>query len=203
VADRPGLGHTPGVTTAPGPAPTLLSLAARQLSALGDPRRLALLAAVLRLAQDPGGPPTLAAVAAAQEDDPRSVARQVAALASAGLVRMDGHRVVPAVGALAETSTRLLSAVPVVALLAEEPDLARFFDHGRLPRVPLLNRVEERGRLAALLVRLLPAGRSMTEPEVGAVLREVMDDVPALRRFLVEEGRLTRDGAQDYRRVDP
>jgi hypothetical protein len=37
---------------------------------------------------------------------------------------------------------------------------------------------------------------------VNTVLSGVMDDVAALRRFLVEEGRLTRRGASDYRRVD-
>lgn len=103
--------------------------------------------------------------------------------------------------ALADTADSLTGALPVVALLTEEPDLARFFVHGRLPRLPVLSRVEERQRLADLLVRLLPADRSLAEPQVNAVLGEVMDDVAALRGFLVEERRVTRRGAEDYRRV--
>lgn len=56
--------------------------------------------------------------------------------------------------------------------------------------------------VTALLVRLLPADRSLTEPEVNTALADVADDVAAVRRFLVEEGRLTRDAGRDYRRVD-
>ena len=62
--------------------------------------------------------------------------------------------------------------------------------------------VASRERVAGLVVRLLPRDQSLSEATVDAVLAEVMDDVAALRRFLVEEGRLTRRGAEDYRRVD-
>jgi hypothetical protein len=177
-----------------------LSRAAQQLAALAHPDRMDVIGAVLRLEQ--AGTCSLAALAADQRTDVRAVARHVAVLEAAGLVRVHEHRVLPLTHVLGETSEALLAGVPVVALLREEPDLERFFSFGRLTRVPLLSRVDERRRLAGLVVRLLPADRSLTEAEVNRVLAGVMDDVAALRRFLVEEGRLTRRGSQDYRRVD-
>ena len=107
----------------------------------------------------------------------------------------------PRLQALEQTAADLLAALPVTALLAQDPSLGRLFRHGRLTGLPVLARVEERARLADLLVRLLPPDRSLTEPEVNAALAEVADDVAAVRRFLVEEGRLTREAGRDYRRV--
>jgi len=177
----------------------LLSRTAAQLVALADPDRLDLLATVLRRERD-GEDCSLGALAGATGTPVRLLARQVGALEAAGLLGTTGLCVSAHLPELRGTATALLDTLPVVALLAEEPDLARFFVHGRLPRLPVLNRAEERRWLAALLVRLLP-DRVLTEREVGAVLAEVTDDVAALRRFLVEEGRLTRRGAEDYRVV--
>ena len=188
----------------PEPAPplsaALLSRVAGQLAALAHPDRLTLLAAVVRRGRA-GLDCSLSELAADQGCDTRALVRHAVALESAGLVQREGHRLTATLDALGAGADALTSALPVVTLLTEEPDLARFFVQGRLPRLPVLTRVEERQRLAGLVVRLLPEDRSLTEPEVNAMLGEVMDDVAALRRFLVEEGRLTRRGAEDYRRV--
>jgi hypothetical protein len=91
------------------------------------------------------------------------------------------------------------ASFPVTALLAGEPDLGRFFGHGRLvtmPEKPVLKR-----RIAELLVRLLPADRVLAEAEVNAALRPVHDDVASLRRLMVDLGLVTRNGSSDYRRV--
>jgi hypothetical protein len=186
--------------TAPDLTAALLSRAAQQLAALAHPDRMDVIGAVLRLEQ--AGICSLAALAADQRTDVRAVTRHVAVLEAAGLVRIHEHRVLPLTHVLGETSEALLAGVPVVALLREEPELQRFFSFGRLTQIPLVHRVDDRRRIAGLVVRLLPAGRSLTEAEVNTVLRGVTDDVAALRRFLVEEGRLTRRAGQDYRRVD-
>ena len=185
----------------PTPPAALLCRAAQQLSALADPQRAALLSGALRLASSTQGC-TVAALAADQGTDLRTAARHLAALEAAGLVSVREHHVRPRLEALEQTAADLLAALPVTALLAQDRALGRLFRHGRLTGLPVLARVEERARLAALLVRLLPPDRSLTEPEVNAALAEVADDVAAVRRFLVEEGRLTRDAGRDYRRVD-
>jgi hypothetical protein len=186
--------------TAPDLTAALLSRAAQQLAALAHPDRMDVIGAVLRLEQ--AGTCSLAALAADQRTDVRAVTRHVTVLEAAGLVRIHEHRVLPLTHVLRETAEALLAGVPMVALLREEPDLERFFSFGRLTQIPVLDRADERRRLAALVVRLLPAGGRLSEAEVNALLRPVMDDVAALRRFLVEEGRLTRRAGQDYRRVD-
>ena len=185
----------------PAPSAALLCRAAQQLSTLADLQRTALLGAVLRLA---GAGPGCAVTALADDlgSDLRTTTRHLAALEAAGLVAVREHRVRPRLEALEETAADLLAALPVTALLAQDPSLDRLFRHGRLTGLPVLARVEERARLADLLVRLLPAGRPLAETEVNDVLATVADDVAAVRRFLVEEGRLTRGAGRDYRRVD-
>ncbi|SDS07286.1 hypothetical protein SAMN04488543_1013 [Friedmanniella luteola] len=184
------------------PSATLLSRAAQQLAVLADRQRAALLGGVLRL-EEPTQGCTVPALAADQGTDLRTTARHLAALEAAGLVTVAAHRVRPRVQVLEETAGALLAALPVTALLAADPALGRLFRHGRLTGLPVLARVDERERLAALLVQLLPADRALTEGEVNAALAEVTDDVASVRRFLVEENRLTRSAGRDYRRVTP
>ena len=185
---------------APAPTATLLSRAARQLAALADRERAAVLGSALRLEETTQGC-TVAALAADRASDLRTTGRHLATLEAAGLVAVAEHRVLPRVEVLQATVEALLAALPVSALLADDPALGRLFRHGRLTGLPVLARVEERGRLADLLVRLLPADRLLTEAEVNLALADVADDVASVRRFLVEEGRLTRGAGRDYRRV--
>ncbi|MFE1360837.1 DUF2087 domain-containing protein [Streptomyces harbinensis] len=80
-------------------------------------------------------------------------------------------------------------------------DVTALFNGGRLIAIP--RRSARRGQLLAYLAdTLFEPGRSYREPEVNAALRTVHDDAPALRRYLVESGLLTRtrDGAS-YRRA--
>ncbi|NED95040.1 DUF2087 domain-containing protein [Phytoactinopolyspora alkaliphila] len=100
---------------------------------------------------------------------------------------------------LSTAADGLLAGLPVTRLLAEEPDLLRFFANGRLTTLPLDRGTRE--RVAGVLVRLIPAGRVLSEAEVNQMLNEVYDDHATLRRLMVDSGLLTRAGSADYRRV--
>ncbi|MGW6389593.1 DUF2087 domain-containing protein [Streptomyces sp. NPDC055103] len=75
-----------------------------------------------------------------------------------------------------------------------------FSADGRLKAIPRKPARRE-ALLAHLAATLFDADRSYREPEVNEALRTVHEDFPALRRYLVIGGFLTRtkDGA-DYRR---
>ncbi|WP_369381865.1 DUF2087 domain-containing protein [Streptomyces sp. cg36] len=79
--------------------------------------------------------------------------------------------------------------------------VSALFSHGRLTAIP-----RKAARREQLLVHLkdtlFEPGRSYSEPEVNEALRTVHDDYPALRRYLVTAGLLTRtrDGGS-YRRA--
>jgi hypothetical protein len=49
-----------------------------------------------------------------------------------------------------------------------------------------------------VLAERFAEGRDYTEKEVGAVLAEVVDDVAAFRRYLVDHGLLERDNVGRY-----
>ncbi|MFC5800742.1 DUF2087 domain-containing protein [Streptomyces formicae] len=75
------------------------------------------------------------------------------------------------------------------------------FSRGRLTAIP--RKAARREQLLAHLTETLFApGRAYTEREVNDAIRTVHDDCSALRRYLVEGGRLarTKDGSA-YRRV--
>ncbi|MFK8910638.1 DUF2087 domain-containing protein [Streptomyces sp. YS-3] len=75
--------------------------------------------------------------------------------------------------------------------------VAALFSHGRLTAIP-----RKAARREQLLVHLketlFEAGRQYTEREVNEALLTVHDDFPALRRYLITAGLLTRtrDGAR-------
>lgn len=75
------------------------------------------------------------------------------------------------------------------------------FSRGRLTAIPR-KAVRREQLLAHLADTLFDPGRSYSEPEVNEALNRVHDDHSALRRYLVESGRLTRarDGSS-YRRA--
>lgn len=82
----------------------------------------------------------------------------------------------------------------------ETSDVADLFSHGRLIAVPR-RRARREQVLRHLAVTLFDPDRAYAEPEVNDALRTVHDDFPALRRYLVENGHLTRtpDGGVYYR----
>lgn len=80
-----------------------------------------------------------------------------------------------------------------------DPDgvLDRFLAGGRIAVMP----TKRRKRLVVLdwVAQRFEPGRTYTEPEVDALLKQVYDDHAALRRYLVEEDLMSRDGGV-YRR---
>ncbi|NJP68522.1 DUF2087 domain-containing protein [Streptomyces spiramenti] len=82
--------------------------------------------------------------------------------------------------------------------------MTRLFVSGRLVAIP--RRAARREQLLEHLARtLFEPGRSYTEPEVNEALCAVHEDFSALRRHLVESGRLTRtrDGGSYRRAASP
>lgn len=75
--------------------------------------------------------------------------------------------------------------------------VARFVQDGRLVIMPT-----KRSKLLAVLNHLaqeFEPGRTYAETEVNAVLQGFHDDHAALRRYLVDEGFLTREGGVYWR----
>lgn len=75
--------------------------------------------------------------------------------------------------------------------------VARFVQDGRLLIMPT-----KRSKLLAVLDHLAQAfetGRTYAETEVNAVLQGFHDDHAALRRYLVDEGFLAREGGVYWR----
>ena len=84
-------------------------------------------------------------------------------------------------------------------VVADAPRLSAFIRDGRLTRIP------RRPAIAALLyaavAAALPRKTPMSETEVNNLLREIYDDVPTLRRALVDHGHLWRSAdSQRYER---
>ena len=75
--------------------------------------------------------------------------------------------------------------------------VGRFVQDGRLVIMP-----SKRSKLLLVLDHLAQSfepGRTYPEPEVNDVLRSFHEDVAALRRYLVDEGFLTREGGVYWR----
>lgn len=84
------------------------------------------------------------------------------------------------------------------ALRRREQVLRTFFDdQGRLTTIP----VKHAKRLVVLdrLAQLFEPGERYPETEVNRLLRGAHDDVAALRRYLVDEGFLSREGGVYWR----
>ena len=74
--------------------------------------------------------------------------------------------------------------------------VAALFRDGRLVHVPREGPL--RRQLLEVLTERFAEGRDYTEKEVGTVLSEVVDDVAAFRRYLVDQGLLGRDHVGRY-----
>jgi hypothetical protein len=168
-------------------------------AALSHPGRLQLLTEVRRR-EDDGDDCTISGVAAATGLEVRVLIRHAVALAEAGVLTIREQRLASRLPLLAETADHLAADPPVAQLLEHQPDLRRFFSYGRLRALPTGGRNDDRQRVAALVVQLVPPGRTLSEAEINAVLGSVMDDYAELRRFLVDEGFLVRSASADYRR---
>lgn len=75
--------------------------------------------------------------------------------------------------------------------------LDTFFDDGRLVLMP----TRRAKRLVVLdeVAQLFELGRTYPEHQVNALLAPIHPDVPALRRYLVDEGFLTREAGVYWR----
>ncbi|WP_223291212.1 DUF2087 domain-containing protein [Streptomyces avicenniae] len=83
-------------------------------------------------------------------------------------------------------------------------DVSALFASGRLIAIP--RRTARREQLLRHLAdTLFEPGRTYTEREVNDVIRTVHDDTAALRRYLVDDGLLTRspDGTAYHRPTTP
>jgi len=79
----------------------------------------------------------------------------------------------------------------------DEVVLGRFMPEGRIDQMP----ARRSRRLVVLdhVSRVFEPGRRYPEAEVNVVLRAFFDDYAALRRYLVDEGFLTREAGEYWR----
>jgi hypothetical protein len=79
----------------------------------------------------------------------------------------------------------------------DEDVVGRFIQDGRLVLMP-----SKRAKLRLVLDHIaqdFEPGRTYPEPEVNAVLEGYHDDYAALRRYLVDEGMMSREGGVYWR----
>ena len=158
------------------------------LSIALDPVRLALLGAAAR------GPVDVEAVAEDLGRDERDVARELGRLVAVGLV--DGERRLD-VETLRELARALPAEAPIDPSLVEGPwtdeeatILSRFFTGRRLASIPA-SHSKRRLVLERLALEFEPGVRYQ-EREVDFALQMFYADYATLRRYLVDEGFLTR-----------
>jgi hypothetical protein len=184
-----GVGAEPGAGRAAG---TIVGL-------LADPVRLKVVAALAL------GAGTLEEVAAAADLALRDVALAARRLSRAGLVRRDGHALALVAERFGEAARAAAESTPPPPPLSDDPAedavLQAFLRDGRLVSVP----AQQTKRRVVLdhLVRVFEPGIRYPEREVNALLRAWHPDVAALRRYLVDDGLLTREAGVYWRSGGP
>src|SRR3954465_6906585 len=156
---------------------------------LADPARLKVVAALAL------GAGTIEEVSEASGLTLKDVALAARRLSRAGLVPGEGHalalhaeRLGAAAGAAAESAP---APEPLSSDPAEDAVLSAFVRDGRLVSIPA-QRTKRRVVLEHI-VRVFEPGVRYPEREVNALLAVWHADVAALRRYLVDEGLLTRE----------
>jgi hypothetical protein len=175
-----------------------LSTVAAVLAALADTRRLELLSVVAKRQQH-GTDCSINAIAAELGLDLAATLKEAIRLSNCGLLNLQRHSMSVDLDVLRTASAAVESLLPISQLLLEDRGLARFFKHGRLTAIP--ENINARREVAALVTRLLPRSE-LSEHQVNELLGQVYDDHAALRRLLVDEGLVTREGSSRYQRVD-
>jgi hypothetical protein len=162
---------------------------------LADPARLKVVAALAL------GAGTIEEVSAASGLPLKDVALAARRLARGGLVHRDGHvlalhteRFGAAARAAAESAP---PPEPLSSDPAEDAVLSAFVRNGRLVSVPAQQ--SKRRVVLEHLVRVFEPGVRYPEREVNALLAVWHADVAALRRYLVDEGLLTREAGVYWR----
>ncbi len=174
------------------------------LRALADPTRLSVAGVIAR------GPGTAAAVAKELGLRTDAVQRHLTRLARVGIVAVEADRRtyrLQAEGLRAAAAAAGPAREPGLALGAadeeEESVLRQYFRAGRLVEIPV-----RRSKRLVVLQRLaleFDVGERYPERQVNRILKRFHPDVAALRRYLVDEGFLSRERGEYWRtggRVD-
>ncbi|MGY1915572.1 DUF2087 domain-containing protein [Blastococcus sp. SYSU DS0973] len=162
---------------------------------LADPVRLKVVAALAL------GATTIEEVAAASGASLKDVALAARRLARAGLVARDGHSLALHTERFGAAARAAAEAAPPPEPISDDPAadaiLSAFVRDGRLVSIP----AQRSKRLLVLdhLVRVFEPGVRYPEREVNALLAVWHPDVAALRRYLVDEGLLSRDAGVYWR----
>jgi hypothetical protein len=131
----------------------------------------------------------------------KDVALAARRLARAGLVHRDGHLLALRTHLFGAAARAAAEAAPAPEPLSDDPAedavLSAFVRDGRLTSIP----AQRSKRLVVLdhLVRVFEPGVRYPEREVNGLLAVWHPDVAALRRYLVDEGLLTRDAGVYWR----
>jgi hypothetical protein len=162
---------------------------------LAQPGRLRVIAA---LALGAGTPAEVARLSGLSEDE---VATAATRLLRVGLVRADGGRLVLDTDAFTTAARADAPKRPVEAFGTTDPAVTRvlraFVVDGALTSIPTPGR--KRRIVLEYLAGAFEPGVRYTEQQVNAILRSWHDDVAALRRYLVEEGLLSREQGEYWR----
>jgi hypothetical protein len=162
--------------------------AARIVGLLADPTRLRVVAALAL------GAGTIEEVADASGLALKDVALAARRLARGGLVRRDGHALELLADRFGAAARAAAQAAPAPEPLSEDPAesavLAAFVRDGRLVSIPAQR--SKRRVVLEHLVRVFEVGVRYPEREVNALLAVWHPDTAALRRYLVDEGLLSR-----------
>jgi hypothetical protein len=168
---------------------------------LADRTRLRVVAALAL------GAGTLEEVAEAAGLPLKDVALAARRLARAGLVHRDGHLLALHEERFGAAARAAAEAAPAPEPLSDDPAedavLSAFVRDGRLMSIPAQH--SKRRVVLEHLVRVFEPGVRYPEREVNALLAVWHADVAALRRYLVDEGLLTREAGVYWRsggRVD-
>jgi hypothetical protein len=169
--------------------------AATIVGLLADPARLKVVAALAL------GAKSLEDVARLSGLSLKDVALAARRLAGVGLVHRDGHVLALHVERFGAAARAAAEAAPPPEPLSSDPAedavLSAFVRDGRLVSIP----AQHSKRVVVLkhLVRVFEPGVRYPEREVNALLAVWHPDVAALRRYLVDEGLLTREAGMYWR----
>jgi hypothetical protein len=169
--------------------------AATIVGLLADPVRLKVVAALAL------GAGTIEEVASASGLGLKDVALAARRLSRAGLVHRDGHVLALHPERFGAAARAAAEAAPAPEPLSDDPVadavLSAFVRDGRLTSIP----AQRSKRLVVLdhLVRVFEPGVRYPEREVNALLAVWHPDVAALRRYLVDEGMLSREAGVYWR----
>jgi hypothetical protein len=169
--------------------------AATIVGLLADPVRLKVVAALAL------GAGTIEEVSATAGLPLKDVALAARRLARAGLVHRDGHALALHTDRFGAAARAAAEAAPAPVPLSDDPAedavLSAFVRDGQLVAVPAQQ--SKRRVVLEHLVRVFEPGVRYPEREVNALLGVWHADVAALRRYLVDEGLLSREAGVYWR----